>query len=528
MRYHALAALSLFLSAAIPVVAGGGDGLRDFDFVKDVNPYLQLSNPAALSGWNSKIADFRAGFEKSNGGLASQTQSGDSYRVGAGTESFYRLSEKIVFHGALGWSYSEGKGMGGAILMDPDHNPVNFYESDPATTGNKQQEAYSLTGAFTYVFNDKWSAGISFDYDCSDLTKIKDPRFSNLWIDMKVEAGAGFNPSDNVFIGASLIYRSTLEQVLGGIYGATDKQYFIMTDRGGYFGTIAELIGEQNFLSPKVKRPMNNAFYGGALQAVFGDRFSNEVTFLMRNGYFGSKNSTSTPVFFEFSGIQARYDGSALFYGKRSLHKLSLSIGFETLGNDENVFKYVTPTGEATRVEYTGVNHVMDRTVIDGKLGYRWFSGIKGERPKTTVGADASFYSKSQTTEIYPFYRDHGFTRIAADIFASHDFSAGKSLFTPELHVLAHTGFGTPKEDGAYANSSGSNLKSFDVWLNRQFEYETAMRAGAELALTWTMKIRKANLYVKASDRFMTMLSAPEYLGGRYRNVAQVTVGCTF
>lgn len=527
MRNHVLAALSLFLSAAIPAVAGDGDGLRDFDFVKDVNPYLQLSNPAALSGWNSKIADFHAGFEKSNGGLVSLTQSSDSYRVGAGTESFYRLSERIVFHGALGWSYSEGKNMGGAILMDPDYNPVNFYESDPETTGTKQQEAYSLKGGMAYVFNDSWSAGISFDYDCSDLTKIKDPRFSNLWIDMNVKAGAGFKPSDKVFLGASLIYRSTLEQILGGIYGATDKQYFIMVDKGGYYGTVSELIGDLNYLSPKTKRPMNNSFYGGSLQAVFDGRFSNEVSFLVRDGYFGHKNSTTTPVFFEYSGIQARYDGSALFNGKNSLHKVSLSVGFETLGNDENVFKYVTPTGKDTYVEYTGANHVTDRTVIDGKLGYRWYSGIQGERPETTLGFDADFYSKTQYTEIYPFYRNHGFTRIDADLFAQHDFSIGKSLLTPELHLLAHTGFGTDKEDGAYANSTASKLKSFDVWLGKQFEYETAMRAGAELALTWTMKIRKVSMYVKASDRYMTMFAAPEHLGGRYCNVALLTIGCT-
>ena len=528
MRNHVLAALSLFLSATVSVAAGDGDGLRDFNFVKDVNPFIELSNPAALSGWDGRIVDFSAGFEKSDGGLISMTQSNDSYRVQVGTESFYRLSKRIVFHGALGWSYSEGKDMGGAILMDPDYNPVNFYENDPGTTGRKQQEAYLIRGGLTYVFNDSWSAGVSFDYDCSDLTKIKDPRFSNLWIDMNVKAGVGFNPSDRLFLGASFIYRSTLEQVQGGIYGEQSKQYFIMTDKGGYYGTISELIGDQNVLSPKAKRPMNNAFYGGALQAVIDGRFTNELSFFMRNGYFGHKKSSATPVFFEHSGMQVRYDGAAVFNATGSIHKVSLSVGFETLGNDENVFKYVTPTGEATRVEYSGVNHISDRTVIDGKLGYRWYSGIKGDRPGTTLGADAMFYSKSQYTEIYPFYRNHGYTRINADIFASHDFSLGKCLLTPELHVLAHTGFGTDKEDGVLANSTGSKLKSFDVWLNRQFEYETAMRAGAELALTWTMKIRKANLYVRASDRFMTMLSAPEYLSGRYRNIAQVTVGCTF
>ena len=528
MRNHVLAALSLFLSAAGVAAAGNGDGLRDFDFVKDVNPYLELSNPAAMSGWNGRIAAVSAGFEKADGGLVSLTQSSDSYLVEAGTESYYRMSDKIAFHGKLGWSYTEGKNMGGAILMNPDYNPVNFYESDPTTVGKKQQEWYTLTGAMAYMFNDVWSAGVSFDYDCSDLTKIKDPRFANTWIDMNVQLGAGFKPSDNLFLGLSAIYRNTLEQVLGGIKGMQDKHYFIQVDRGGYYGTVSELIGAQNFLSPESKRPMNNTFYGGALQAIFGGRFANEVTFLMRDGHFGYKNSSSSPVFFEFSGIQARYNGSALFHSKNSIHKVSLDAGFESLGNDENSYKYVTPQGEATRVEYTGVNHVLDRIVIDGNLGYRWYTGIVGEKPTTTVGADIAFYSKSQTTEIYPFYREHSFTRIDADIFASHDFKVGKSYLIPEVHVLAHTGFGVDKEDGAYANSSGSKLKSFDVWLGKQFEYDTATRAGAELGITWAKKIRKVSLYAKASDRFMYMLAEPVSLEGRMRNVAMVTVGCSF
>ena len=94
--------------------------------------------------------------------------------------------------------------------------------------------------------------------------------------------------------------------------------------------------------------------------------------------------------------------------------------------------------------------------------------------------------------------------------------------------MLAHTGFGVDKEDGAYASTTGSKIKSFDVWLGRQFEYDTATRAGAELGITWAKKIRKVSLYAKASDRFMYMLAEPVSLEGRMRNVAMVTVGCTF
>ena len=76
-----------------------------------------------------------------------------------------------------------------------------------------------------------WSSlGFSAEYESADQTKVKDPRFYNVWMDLAVRAGAAFRPSPDLMLGASLIYRSTIEQVRGGIYGTTDKQYFIFTD----------------------------------------------------------------------------------------------------------------------------------------------------------------------------------------------------------------------------------------------------------------------------------------------------------
>ncbi len=75
--------------------------VRDYDYVKAVTPVLHLSNPAALAGWNGKIAQATVHFDKANGELIPLTQSKDSYEVSAMTESFYRVSDKVAFFGHI-------------------------------------------------------------------------------------------------------------------------------------------------------------------------------------------------------------------------------------------------------------------------------------------------------------------------------------------------------------------------------------------------------------------------------------------
>ena len=527
VRIYAISALVLCSSFA--GAAQEYDGLRDFEYVKAVTPVLNLSNPAALAGWDGKISQASARFDKANGGLMSLTQSADSYEVGAGTESFYRISDRIAFYGNIDWSYFNGKDMGGPILMDPDYNPVNFYEDDPTTVGTKKKESYSLKGALSYRFSDRWAGGLSVKFDGSDQTKVKDPRFLNYWTDLSFDSGLSFRPSKSLLIGVSGFYRNTLESIQGGIYGKTDQSYFFQIDRGGYFGTVAELVGNRAELSPSEKRPMNNNLFGGAIQAAVSDRFFSELSFTVRDGYYGRKSSSSA-VFFEFTGYEIRYDGALLFPVGRSIHRIGLSAGYGVTASFENTFDYVTPTGGVTVVEYTGWKYVTDRTVLDGTLSYRWFHGGSGQRPDLTVGADLTAYSKKEYTEIYPFYRNHGFTRFDADVFVSKDIPFGsKSIVNVEAHGLYHTGFGVEKEDGQHTEATSSVIRSFDLWLGPQFEYETASRSGGILSVSWIPTLNKAvTPFLKVSDSYVTLLQDAVHLKGRSRNVASVSVGIVF
>lgn len=526
MRLRIPVIFAAILCLAAPA-AGQGD-LRDYGFVTGTNPYLYLSNPAAPAFWDGRIAIASLSFDKQDGGLSDIDQSPDSREVNAGTESYRRISDLVSFYGKLSWSSFQGKDMGGQVLMDPDYNPVNFLENKDTDLGTKKRELYTLKGQIGLSPWKKWRFGAGIDYQAGDQIKIKDPRFNNVWMDLGVSAGLFYSPSQRFSFGLSALWRSTVEQVKGGIYGTTDKQYLIDTDKGGFYGTVAQLEGDYNYLPTSTARPMANKWIGGALQAVIGNRYSGELSLAVRQGTWGNKSST-TATFFEFSGYKAGYKGLLLIPGGSNLHRFEWHLGYEKLSNNENTFQYVTPEGGNTVVNYTGQNHIMDRSVARAGIDWRWHRGTEGGRPLFTIGASADWNSMSQTTDIYPFWRKQAIAQASAGIYAQKNLIWGKNALTVDISAYGQAGYGTKKEDGAYASTTSTSLRSFDLYLDRHYEFETAPRARVSLAVTYTIASWKSiTPWVKVSDTFTSLLKAPEYLDGASRNIATITLGCNF
>jgi len=476
---------------------------------------LHLSNPAFLDLCQGQWGQVSVDLSKENGRLISLSQSPDSYQAGADARAYCRVSPQLAFFGKLDWTYFNGKEMGGQILMDPSYNPVNFLESTEGTKGSKHRERYSLEGGLSCKLSDRWAAGFKIDYESADQTKVKDPRFSNIWMDIDVHAGISCKPGDRWMFGLSMEYRNTLEQVKGGVYGTNDKQYFVATDKGNFLGTVAELAGDYNAISVSSLRPMSNQFFGASLQTVLDDVFASELWFQLRSGYYGRKSST-TATFYEWDGLRAGYKAWLLIPVSGGTHRMDWKIDFESLTNRENKFRYVTPEGQNTVVDYLGQDVILHRIQALAQAGYSW-NDVLGIR------LDGRF--QSQTAELFPYTRRQYVLSLGADLFGRKDFPVGKSRLTAELHALFGGGFGTPKEDEITPGAT-TTLKSFDNYLNQQYEYETALRAGATAALTWTLPARgKTVPYVKLSDQYLHLLAAPQYLGGAARNIAMLGIG---
>lgn len=471
-----------------------------------------ISNPAFADTLGGRKAQAELFGRKDNGGIIPLSGSPDSFETGASASAYHRLSEKLVFYGLLGWEYFRGKDMGGPILMDPYYNPVNFLERDETTKGTKYRETYNLEGGLSYLFSPAWAAGISVKYQAADQTKLKDPRFSNIRMDLDINAGASFKTGERLVLGVSLNFRSTLENIRGGIYGTTDKQYFIATDKGGFLGIVGELAGDYGIISTSSATPMVNRFYGGALQAVLDGKFMNELYFYARSGYYGRESSNS-PRYFDYSGVETGYRGSL----KAGSHFIALDLGFANISNTENKYQYVTPPGKNTVVQYTGKDVVLRRSVYKASLDYSW---------KNALGMSLSGRYIDQSASMFPLGRKTQAATISADIWGQR--TMWKRL-TLELHALAEGGFGNAAIDSADASATSTTIRSFDSYMNKQFEYDTALRAGGRLAATYELpRIGNTSPYVRISEQYIHLLHAPQYLEGSGRNVALIGIGLTF
>ncbi|MBO7574321.1 MAG: hypothetical protein J6S99_00705 [Bacteroidales bacterium] len=527
MRHRILYVTCLILASASVAEAGAQD-VRDFSYVKDITPALQLSNPAALTTWSGKLSTVALEGTKGNGAVVPLEGSANDFSVSAGTESFFRLNGKLAFHGALSWSHFQGRDMGGPIMMNPEQHPVSFLERDPAAVGTKKRELYGLEGAMALNLGSRWALGCGVRYNSGDQTKVKDPRFLNVLMDLNFTLGATFRASDALLLGLSLHYRDQIEQVRGGIYGTGDIQYFVQTDKGGFLGSVAELAGDFNYVPTTEFRPMTNQYYGISFQALIRERFSNELSVRYRTGYYGKKASAS-PIFFEYAGIEAGYSGRLLLPAGAGLHRLALDLGFASVANDENVLRYVTPTGQSTVVEYLGSNRVQDRIDMSATLDYRWYSDTAGPRPGLTLGVKLGFAGRMQTTSLYPLWRKHATHTVSLDLTGRKVWTDGTWSWILDAGLSGLLGFGTDKLDGTYGAGETPGLKSFDDYLGRYYEYKTLPRAGASLGFTAARRFAgKCEAYLRVSDSYVHLLAAPQYLAGSSRNLACVTLGCNF
>lgn len=530
MNLHKAIILAASLCLAV-LPAAGQNAARDFETVRSFNPALDFSNAAGLSllPKEDNISNAKLFFEKENGALTGIDGSSDCWTAGALTESFKRISDRMAFHGKLSYSYSRLQNSGGPVLMDIMYNPLNFYESDPSVVGIRKIETYSLEGGLCYALSDTWSLGLNTGYTSADRTKYKDPRFLNEWMDIDVSLGFMWTPSTAFSFGMAAEFRHTLEQISAGSFGTKDRDFYVFVDQGGFLGTSEPFDGDSGYISTSNSRPMSNSFYGGSIQLVHGDavKFHHQIRGFWRSGYFGTKSSTAV-LFSENSGILASYDLTALVRKGSNIHRIGFAASWEMTENFINSYTYKTEEGRSTVVVYTGQNKQLDRNDMRASLSYKGCFGVDAVRPSFEAGLSVDGLARLQKTTIYPIWREHNVICLDADLFARKNAISGKNIFSPRLDLMFHTGFGTAALDGSYA-SSISRIKSFDEYLNDQFEYFTANRAGASLSFTYTrMATDKLSFYIEVADTFGALLSTPVYLSGRTRNTAVLTVGLNF
>ena len=532
MKLRSLAqSLTLIFALAVPAMGQGNDALRDYRYIVSTNSFLKLDNAAGIGRLPiGRIAVANGEFSKGNGGLKGPDDSANDWQGGVATESYIRISDKVAFYGRMDYSYFQGEEMGGSLLAGSSSAPLNFYESVDTTAGRRNREMYDLTGAMAYTFNPRWSAGVKVNYRTGNRSKMRDPRSRSSLMDIDVSAGTYWSPSSKTTLGAALAFSRNLEALYARQYGVTDKTYYINVDYGDCYGIREIFMGDEGFVSLSNARYLDNTRLGGSLQLHRQGRTErfHQLSYRLRSGYFG-KRASSSVVFCEFGGHELSYGGELLSRRNDATDRFSLDADFGLLNNNLNVYQKVTEPGKPTVVTYVGKNNI--RSVIDASARLAWdaWRGVQNFRSRTAFGAalEGGFYQG--VTTIYPFERTAQVIRANARGYGERNIVKGARMLTFRGEASFAMGFGNPATDKKLASSSSPAPLSFDDRLNAQFEYETAPRAGLGIGCTYTrIFTEKFAAYVRLQDGLMALLSAPQYLDGRVRNVATLTVGCSF
>ena len=524
-----LAVMVLFI-VSLPL---SGWEVYDYDYIVNTSPWTSSSNASGLVTFKSPhIATANASFEKAEGKFIGIEDSADCLNGTASTSSYDSISNKLKAFGSISYSYYFGKNMGGPILIDPSYNPISLIESDPTTTGNKSRELYNLKGALSYKLSNTWAIGLDASYESGLYAKRKDPRFRNSWMDMGISAGTRFTHSEKYSIGLSIIYERTLEAIDGNLFGNFTTDYFNLIDYGSFYCKKEVFSGDSGYI-PQSQKPRNmfNTFYGAAIQFEHSTEktdYFHEITFKTRNGYYGNKG-TSSVVYTEHEGAGLTYKGSALLFNDTNTQKIGIELCWESLENNENIFRTNTIPGHQTIVEILGSKKVLERNDIHGIVYWHGWSGLKGRKPDWEYKLSTETDLRTQTTTLYPFYRDSKVFFITLNSSLKHNFKWKKDILSPEVSFSFSKGEGTPKQDGTLASSSSGEPISADNYLYKDFEYKTISSISISASLKYTRTINeKLDIYARFSNIYKCCLETPQYLEGTFRNIFTITIGCTF
>ncbi|MDR1456011.1 MAG: hypothetical protein LBJ01_10200 [Tannerella sp.] len=511
-----------------------GAGWKDFDYIKQSDVRLAGDNAAGLRYLpvdRVSVAGIYA--NRSYGKFINYYQSDNSYTLGAQTESFYRFSPGIVFHGSVSYAGFTGKNMGGSAFINPYGNPFDIVEYSDTTRGIKNLETYHLTGAISADVSKRLTIGGKVDYTAANYAKRKDLRHKNKLLDMYVTAGLSYRINKALEIGANYYYRRSVEGVEFKIYGTTDKQYFSLINYGAFYGKT-EMSGETGYTSENEDNPMYNSYNGASLQLGVhinpAIHIFNELAYKSRNGEFGKRDPRKIVYSEHNSGI-LEYRGSFSLKKGRNHHFLNINIENETLENFENVYRFESRPGGANYIVYYDPLKVADRERFGMKAEYVACLDVRDFCPEWIFRGGVNYNRRKLTASFYPYYRKQNIHYANCGASATRNIIKGKNMYGISLDARYASGGGTIGNDGLYAAPGENQIKpaSMESGLQNEYEYLTTGQVKGNIGLKYSKLFDKPGIRGYAAlDYSLTKAFGVKHLEGNSFNSATVTVGCVF
>lgn len=499
--------------------------------------WLRSENAAGLTRFRlTKCSEAALFAVKENGDRKNWYESDDSFEFGVEAASYYRLSERIAVHGAVGYSRFAGKHMSGSCFIDPEQTPFDLVEFTTENAGNKRLETCRVTGGVGFDLSRRIALGARFDYTTASYSKHKDLRHVNSLMEMVVSPGLKVRIGRSLALGANYAYRRRVESLLLKIYGKTDQVYVSLLDYGAFFGK-RETFGESGYTKQNETKPLFDEYHGGALQLDWRITprmtFFNEFSVRQRKGSYG-KPSPSTVVYSEHDGRDIAYRGVWNYDGGRHRHTLQLSGDSKRVDNRENIYTVQNEEIGRSYILYLGQTEVGSRVRQSVSARYTGQFGMTQGISAWRGVLDGGIDRRRITATNYPDYRHQELAWWHLRTSGERNILRGRNLCSFGMGIGYASGTGDPCTDGSYeeAGTSETLTRTLDDRLMQEYEYLTASRIdlAVNLGLSRRFGIRGARGIRGFADMEYAWSKAfdTEYLGRAVRHAVQLRVGCIF
>ncbi len=509
--------------------------LRDYQFVKQENPWLTSGNAAGLTHYDTKnIAEVEAGLSYSKGELTNYWQSPKVLQATVGIEAFQRLSSRTVVYGSMCYDNYTGRDMAGSAFINPMRKPFDIIEDSLTNKGRKHRDTYQLSGAIGIEIWKGYSVGAHIDYTAANYAKYKDLRHSNKLMDLRLSIGATGQVLDWLTIGANYQYHRNTESLTFSTYGKEDKVYKSLIAYAAFMGRL-EQFSTSGYTEKGREIPLVENQHGGALQleANLSDRLSlfANGSYQHGKGYYGSESPYS--ITFTHHQRDIIEGHVSLRYKVRTAqHTLDFCIRHEKLVNNAETYRELTNENGAYYYEYYDPVKTADKKWTNLQCSYTADLLINGELPTWTLKAGIDWMQRKLTGIIYPYYRQQDLHVTRGFVAATRNVLLPRGVLSASARFSYQKGSGTPYEDGIYQTpATGSSVPpTMTPYLQQEYAYLTVGQYtwGADAKYAFRFPGTSLKTHVRAGLEYSRAGKMDtEYCGKDHTSVT-IAIGCMF
>ncbi len=509
--------------------------LRDYQFVKQENPWLTCSNAAGLTYYHSKnIAEAEAGLRYSRGDLTDYWQSSKVLQADVRIESFQRLSPRTVVYGSMRYNNYSGRNMAGSAFINPTRKPFDIIEDSLTNKGQKHRDTYQLSGAIGVELWKGYSIGGRIDYTAANYAKYKDLRHSNKLMDLQVSVGATGHLEEWLTIGANYQYHRNTESLSFSTYGKEDRVYKSLISYAAFMGRL-EQFGTTGYTEKGREIPLVEDQHGGALQleiqmtdalSLFAD-----VNYHHGTGYYGRKS----PYTISFTNHKRDILGASAairYVTTTSRHRLEASFRSEKLVNNTETYRELTNEKGAYYYEYYDPVKAADKKWTNLQCSYTGDLQVNGELPTWTLTAGIDWMQRNLTGIIYPYYRKQKLTATRGFLTATRNIMLRQGVLSASANLSYQKGSGDPCEDGTMATPSDKQQfpATMEAMLMQEYRYLTAPQynIGGSIKYAFIMPNTRLKTHVRLAIDHYKANGTNEFCTGNDRLAFSAAIGCTF